>query len=177
VRFTIDGNQIDLAFVDHNVDDVIADGILITIESEARMLIGEHALPLPYGKIVRMGLDAAIIPTIDPSAHSLTDLLDNLVDCQAVGTSIANALDFGTPSLWASACTSGLAGAANLVYEQIAASDSLLTFHLTGDARVSDSNGDHKLDKLRFGTWAGTLSYDATDTALVQPASFSGQRM
>jgi hypothetical protein len=41
---------------------------------------------------------------------------------------------------------------------------------------VSDSNGDHKLDKLQFGTWAGTLGYDATDTPLVQPATFVGQR-
>jgi len=177
VRFTIDGNQIDLAFVDHDVDDVIASGVLITIENESRMLIGEHALPLPYGKIVRMGLDAAIIPTIDPSAHSLTDLLDNIVNCQGVGQSIASSLGFGSASFWASACTAGLDGAADLVYEQIAAADSQLTFHLTGNARVSDGNGDHKLDKLQFGTWAGSLSYDATDTTLVQPATFVGERM
>ncbi|HEY5924990.1 MAG TPA: hypothetical protein VIV11_25085 [Kofleriaceae bacterium] len=176
VRFTVDGNQIDLAFVDHNVDDVVADNVLITIENESRMLIGEHALPLPYGKIVRMGLDAAIIPTIDPSAHNLTDLLDNVVNCQAVGQGVADALDFGSASFWASACTAGLDGAADLVYQQIAASGSLLTFHITGNARVSDSNGDHKLDKLQFGTWAGTLSYDAVDTTLVQPATFVGQR-
>jgi hypothetical protein len=177
VRFTIDGNQIDLAFADHDVDDVISDGVLITLENEARLLIGEHMLPLQYGKIVRMGLDAAIIPAIDPSAHSLVDLLDNVVNCQAVGQSIANALDFGTAGFWASACTSGLSGAANLVYEQIAASDSTLTFELTGNARVSDSDGDHKLDKLQFGTWAGSLSYDAVDTTLAQPATFVGQRM
>jgi hypothetical protein len=177
VRFTIDGNQIDLAFVDHDIDDVIADGILITLENESRLLIGEHVLPLQYGKIVRMGLDGAIIPTIDPSAHSLVDLLDNVVHCQAVGQSIADALDFGSPALWASACTAGLSGAANLVYEQIAASDSTLTFDLTGNARASDSDGDHKLDKLQFGTWAGSLSYDAVDTTLAQPATFVGQRM
>jgi hypothetical protein len=176
LRFTIDGNQLDLAFVDHDVDDVVASGMLIQIENESRMLIGEHTLPLPYNKIVRIGLDAAIIPTLDPSAHSLVDLLDHVVHCQAVGQSIADALDFGSPALWASACTAGLNGAANLVYDQIAASDSTLTFHLTGNARVSDSNGDHKLDKLQFGTWAGTLGYDATDTPLVQPATFVGQR-
>jgi hypothetical protein len=177
VRFTIDANQIDLAFVDHDVDDVIVDGVLITIENESKMLIGEHVMPLPYGKIVRMGLDAAIIPTLDPNAHNLVDLLDGVVHCQAVGQSIADALDFGTPALWASACTAGLSGAANLVYDQIAASDSTLTFHLTGNARASDSNGDHKLDKLQFGVWAGSLGYDATDTPLAQPATFVGQRM
>lgn len=176
VRFTLDGTAIDLAFADHDVDDVVADSVLIQIENEARMLIGEHALPLPYGQIVRMGLDAAIIPTIDPSAHSLVDLLDNVVNCQAVGQSIADALDLGSAAFWASACTAGLGRAADLVYDQIVASDSTLTFHLTGSARVSDENGDHKLDKLRFGTWAGNLSYDTTDTALAQPATFEGQR-
>ncbi|HEY5949555.1 MAG TPA: hypothetical protein VIV40_28870, partial [Kofleriaceae bacterium] len=137
VRFTIDGNEIDLAFVDHNVDDVRADGVLITVENEARMLIGEHTLPLAYGPIVRMGLDAAIIPAIDPTAHDLVELLDHVVNCQSVGASIADALDFGTASFWASACTTGLTGAANLVYDQIATNDSL-TFHVTGNARVSD---------------------------------------
>ncbi|HEX5060521.1 MAG TPA: hypothetical protein VFV99_14235 [Kofleriaceae bacterium] len=176
VRFTVDANQIDVAFADYNVDDVVASGVLIQIENESKMLIGEHALPLPYGKIVRMGLDTAIIPTIDPNAHNLADLLGDVVDCTSVGQGIADALDFGSASFWTSACTAGLNGAANLVYDQIAAKDSLLTFHLTGNARVSDGNGDHKLDKIQFGTWAGTLSYDATDTALVQPASFDGHR-
>jgi len=176
VRFTVDGNQIDLAFADHDVDDVVASGVLIQIESESKMLIGEHALPLPYGKIVRMGLDAAIIPTIDPNAHSLVDLLDDVVDCASVGQGIADALDFGTAAFWTSACTAGLDGAANMVYDQIAASDSLLTFHLTGNARVSDGNSDYKLDKIQFGTWAGSLGYDAIDTTLVQPATFVGQR-
>ena len=177
VRFTLDGNAIDLAFADHDVDDVVANDVLVTIESESKMLIGEHALPLPYGKIVRMGLDAAIIPTIDPSAHSLVDLLDNVVNCQGVGTAIADALDFGSAAFWASACTGGLTYAANEVYDMIAASDSTLTFRLTGNARVSDSNMDYKLDKLQFGTWVGTLTYDTTDTTLAQPATFSGARM
>src|SRR6185436_9111210 len=37
VRFTIDGNQIDLTFADFNVDDVTADSVLITVENESRM--------------------------------------------------------------------------------------------------------------------------------------------
>ena len=177
VRFTLDAQQIDLAFVDYNIDDATADGVLIQLENESRMLIGEHSLALSYGKIVRMGLDAAIIPALDPNAHNLVDLLDDLVDCQGVGQSVADSLGFGSAQFWASACLGGLSGAADLVYNQIAAADSTLTFHLTGNARVSDGNGDHKVDKLQFGAWAGLLSYDATDTTLVQPATFVGQRM
>jgi len=177
MRFKIDNTTVDLAFADHDIDDVIVHDVLITIENESRMMVGDHALPLAYGKIVRMAFDAAIIPAIDSSATSLVDLLDNVVNCQAVGQSVATALDFGTAGFWASACTAGLEGAANLVYDQIAANDSLLTFQRLGHVRVSDSDNDHKLDKLQFGEWSGMLDYDGTQTVLAQPATFSGARM
>ena len=177
MRFKIDNNTVDLAFGDHDIDDVIVDGVLVTVEDESRMLIGEHALPLPYGKILRMAFDAAIIPAVDPNATSLADLLDNVVNCQGVGQSIATALGVGSTAFWASACKAGLQRAADLVYEQIAASDSLLTFNRLGHARVSDSNADHRLDKLQFGEWSGMLDYDGAQTVLAQPATFNGARM
>ena len=177
VRFTLDGTALDLAFFDHDIDDVVADGVLVTLENESRLLVGEHTLPLPYGAIVRMGLDAAIVPTLDPTAGSLGELLEHVVDCTAVGQGVADALDFGSPAFYASACVGGLDAAANLVYDQIAATDSTLTFHLTGNARVADENNDYRVDTLAFGTWAGTVSYDATETALVQPATFVGERL
>lgn len=177
VRFTVDGTVIDLDFFAHDVDDVVADGVLVRLENESRLSIGEHTLALPYGAIVRMGLDAAIIPTIDPTATSLADLLDHVVDCQAVGQGVADALDFGSAAFWASACTGGLDAAADLVYQQIAATDSTLTFHILGDARVGDKNHDYKVDTLSSGRWMGTVSYDETETQLVQPATFDGERL
>ena len=177
VRFTIDGNIDDLKFADHDIDDVYVDNVLVTMAAGPKMQIGDHALPLPYGKIVRMGLDAAIIPVLDPSAHDLADLLDHLVNCAAVGQNISTSLGVGNAAFWGAACHAGMQGAASFVYEQIAAQDSLLTFQLTGNARVSDSNDDRKIDKLEFGTWSGMLSYGATDTTLAQPATFDGARM
>src|SRR5690606_7602800 len=67
-RFTIDGTVESYAFVDHDIDDVVVDSVFVQLENESRFIVGEHTLPLPYGKLVRLGLDAAIIPAIDPSA-------------------------------------------------------------------------------------------------------------
>ena len=58
VRFNIDGTIKDYAFVDYDIDNVIVNNILITLDRPgAKMNIGEHDLPLPWGKIVRLGLD------------------------------------------------------------------------------------------------------------------------
>jgi len=178
VRWTIDGNTMDLAFIDHNIDDVNVDNVFISYDkNDSRLQIGEHTLPLPYGKLVRLGLVTAIIPSIDPNAHYLSELLYYQVNCTNVGTDIADALGFGSAAFWGSVCHAGLNQAANLVYEQIAASDSTLDMHLVGTARASDANNDYKLDKLQFGTWTGTLTYDGTDATLAQPATFVGARM
>ena len=177
VRFTLDGNVTDLKFADHDIDDVYVDSVLVTLATGPKLQIGDHALPLPYGKIIRMGLDAAIIPVLDPSAHDLADLLDHLVNCTGVGQNISTAVGVGSAAFWAAACHTGMQGAAGYVYEQIAAHDSLLTFHILGSARASDANDDRKIDKLEFGEWSGTLSYGATDTTLAQPATFDGTRM
>jgi len=176
VRFKVDGSFVDAPFAAHDLDDVIADGVHIAYEN-GRINVGDHTLPLPYGKLVRIGLDVAIIPAIDPTATGLADLLDNVVDCQGVGQGVANALGVGNAAFWKSVCLAGLARAANLVYDQLVAADSALDFHINGTARASDSDGDYKLDKLSFGEWAGMLSYDGTAAPLAQPATFDGERL
>jgi hypothetical protein len=177
VRFKIAGTTTDLLFAQHDIDDVIVPDVLVTLEAQSKLRIGEHTLSLPYGKIVRLGLDAAVIPVIDPTATSLTDLLDNVVDCTAVGQQVSNALGFGSPALFAGACLAGLDAAADAVYEQIAASDTTLDFHLVGNARGVDLNNDYKLDELTSGTWTGSMHYSGTPAALGMPASFVGKRM
>jgi hypothetical protein len=178
VRFDVDGTVTDLDFLSHNIDNVTANGVLITYDKAgSRLGIGDHTLPLPYGKIVRLGLDFAIIPAIDPTAHNLGELLANLVDCQAVGSSIASALGFGSSSFWAAACTSGVNAGANMLYDQLADPNSKLSLHLLGTSRAADTNNDYKLDKLLFGNWQGTMTYETEDATLAQPADYEGARM
>jgi len=178
VRFTIDGTTTDLDFFSHNIDDVVANDVFITYDKGAsRLGIGDHTLPLPYGKIVRVGLDFAVIPAIDPNAHNLGELLDHAVNCNGVGQSISDALGFGSASFWGAACHSGLNAGANLLYDQIADQNSKLSLQLVGSSRAADTNNDYKLDKLLFGTWQGSMTYDPDTATLAQPAEYEGARM
>ncbi|HTL34013.1 MAG TPA: hypothetical protein VL326_12850 [Kofleriaceae bacterium] len=178
VRFTIDGTVTDLDFLTNNIDDVVANDVFITYDKGAsRLGIGDHTLPLPYGKIVRLGLDVAVIPAIDPNAHNLGELIDHAVNCAGVGQSISDALGFGSAAFWGAACHSGVNAGANLLYNQIADQNAKLSLQLVGSSRAADTNNDYKLDKLLFGTWQGSMTYDADNATLAQPAEYDGARM
>ena len=118
----------------------------------------------------------AVIPAIDPNAHSLQDLLADTIDCQAVGQSIADALDIGGATFFASACTGGMGVVADQIYGQLLDDDTLLSLDISGDARATDVDGDYKIDRLSSGTWTGTMTLDATDAPLADPATFTGMR-
>jgi hypothetical protein len=178
VRFTVNGTATDLDFISNNIDNVVANDIFITYDKGAsRLGIGEHTLPLPYGKLVRLGLDTVIVPAIDPTAHNLGELLAHLVNCNAVGSSISSSLGFGSASFWAAACVSGVNAGANVLYDQIADQNSKLSLKLVGSSRAADTNADYKLDKLLFGNWTGTMTFETEDAALAQPAEYAGARM
>lgn len=178
VHWDVDGTAVDLGFIDNNIDEVTADGVFISYEkTDSRLHIGEHTLQLPYGKLVRLALDNVVVPEIDPTAHSLVELLDHQVNCAGVGAAVVDYLGFGSATFFATVCHSGLQYAANLAYDQIAAQNAVLDMHLMGSSRATDTNNDYKLDKLSFGTWTGSLTYEATDATLAQPATYLGARM
>ncbi len=178
VRFMVNSQPKDVVLAALNVDNVIVDGIFVgLVEDEARLGIGQHTTALPYGKILRAGLDVAVIPAIDETATSLTDLLDNAVDCAGVGADIAEQLDVGSASFWRSACLAGLQYAADKIYDQIADANANLDLHVQGTARAWDSNDDLKIDSLSSGVWTGWMTYDGTDADIAQPAKFEGHRI
>jgi hypothetical protein len=152
------------------------------LDATGKLTIGEHKLPVSYGKVLRMGLDAVIIPAVDPNATNLGELLADHIDCAAVGQSIYDALvdQFGfggSPSTWQSACTAGLNYGAQTIYNKISDIDaSALEFDLTGTAKAVDTNHDSKADALQTGKWTGTLSYSGTPAPLAT-ATFTGSRM
>ena len=149
----------------------------MTLDATNKLTIAEHKVPLTYGKILRIGLDGAIIPLIDPTASDLGTLLAHQVDCTAVGQAIADALGFGGASTFATACTAGLGVGAQLIYSKIDSIDgSALEFTVTGTAKVLDKNGDKKFDTIQTGAWTGDLSYAGTPAPLA-PATFFGERM
>ena len=176
-HFKLGNQEVDYALANYHVSNIVVNNVAVTMDPTGQLTIAAHNVPLAYGQILRLGLDAAIIPFIDSSAHSLNDLLAHKVNCQAVGSAIVDAIGIGSASLFASACTAGLAAGANFVYSKINAIDgTALQFGLSGTAKGFDKSGDRTIDTIATGTWTGTLSYGATPAALA-PSTFFGERM
>lgn len=182
VHFKINTLETDLAFADYDIANITANNVGVQLDATGKLSIAEHKLPVSYGKILRVGLDAVVIPAVDPNATNLQELLANHVDCAAVGQYIYDALvdQFGfggSPSTWQSACTGGLNYGAQTIYSKISDIDSsALEFDLTGTAKAVDTNNDSKADALQTGKWTGTLSYAGTPAPL-SAATFTGARM
>ncbi|TMQ17921.1 MAG: hypothetical protein E6J91_09035 [Deltaproteobacteria bacterium] len=176
VHYKLGNQEGDFLLTSYHVANVVVDNVAVTMDSTGQLTIAAHSVPLAYGKLLRLGLDAAIIPLIDSSAHSLNELLAHKVNCQKVGSAIGDAIGFGA-SAFTTACSGGLVAGANLVYSKIDAIDATaLQFGLNGSARAVDRNNDRRIDSIQTGTWSGTLAYGATPTPLI-PATFFGERM
>lgn len=181
IRFKIDNIEHDLMFANYSIANVTASDIAFSLDVTGKVDIGQHELPLAYGKLLRIGLDELIIPALDPSATNLQTLLAGLVDCTKVGKAINEALvsQFGIgggAALWTSACNAGLAYGAQKIYEKIDAIDaSALEFSITGVAKAVDTNNDYVVDRLQTGKWSGTLTYGNTPAPLAA-ATFTGTR-
>lgn len=177
VHFKLDNQEVDLALTNYKLTNIVVNNVGVTMDSTGQFTIAAHDVPLQYGQILRMGLDAAIIPLLDSSAQNLNQLLTHNINCQKVGEFVADAIDnLLSAGTLAGLCTSGLNAAANLVYNTINAIDNTaLKFAISGSARGSDKNKDRNIDTIVSGTWSGTLTYASTPAPLV-PAAFYGER-
>jgi hypothetical protein len=176
-HFTIDGVESDHAFADHGAAEVVADPVSVTLAA-GKLGIGEHGFALSYGKVVRIGLDAAIVPMFEPGAHSLNELFAAKVNCPLIGQAIAAVTPYGSAGDYAAYCTAGLHRGADYIYGKIATIDGVaLQFGVAGTARALDGDKDRKLDAILTGAWTGTLSYGGGTPAPLAGATFFGARM
>ncbi|HEU0034273.1 MAG TPA: hypothetical protein VFQ53_26805 [Kofleriaceae bacterium] len=182
-HFKIDAAESDYAFADYGTQNVVTSGVSATLEpATGKLTFGDHKVGLPYGAMLRIGLDNAIIPLLDPSASNLLELLQHQVDCYAVGYYVDeaayNAFGFSPgPGTFEAACDVGLQKAADLIYSKIADIDgSALELGVTGVAKALDKNGDKQLDTIQTGKWEGNMSYAGTPATLTD-ATFYGSRM
>ncbi len=120
-----------------------------------RLTLGEHSAELPYGAILRAGLDRAIIPRIVPGTSSLNEALVALVDCDHLGMLVAEYVGAGTPATYARACGVALTHLAAEIYERIGTAGARMV--VAGAARVIDLDGDGPVDVIASGTWSGTV--------------------
>lgn len=177
LQFTIDQLDLQYAFKDYQMADVTIPNLAVALERTGKLTISEHKVGLSYGKVMRIALDEVVIPLIDPSAVTLSDLLKNVVNCQAVGAYVYEALGIGSASTFQSACTTGLQVGGQAVYSLInKVDDNALEFTVNGVAKGIDSNGDKKMDKIQTGAWTGNLAYAGTPAPLAR-GTFIGQRM
>ena len=131
--------------------------------------IAPHPRVLDYGELLRLGLDHAAIPSVDPNATDLAQACRDLLDCSKVGAHVASCLGFGAPSTYAAACNVALTTAAADLYDQLPAT-APLSLSLSGAGHGLDSDGDRTIDAFE-GIWTGTA-----DNGPLGAATFSGQR-
>jgi hypothetical protein len=175
-HFTIDSIESDHAFADHGAPDVSVGRVGLTLDDKGKLGIGEHQVPISYGKLLRMGLDAAIVPMLEPGAHNLNQLFASKVNCQLFGQLVAGVIGLGGASTYASACISGLDKGASYIYSKIASIDgTALKLGLSGTARAVDKDRNGSIDSLVTGAWTGTISYGSTAAPLAG-ATFFGAR-
>ncbi len=177
LHFKIDNVDMEFPFADYNIQPTKVEGLQVTLSTTGQLAVSQHVVPMKYGQVLRLAIDQGLIPMVDPSASNLGDVLKNLVNCQAVGQYIFEAIDFGSASTFESACNSGLNAAGNALYKALDNMDaSALQFSLSGAARGVDKNHDGKMDDIQTGTYTGEMSYAGTPAPLAT-AKFYGTRM
>jgi len=182
LHFEIDGVVHELYFADLGIAETRVDGLQVTLAKTGALAISEHKVPLQYGQVMRVALDQALIPMIDPASANLGQLFKHAVNCTAVGTYVHNALaergvTFVSASTVEAACNTGLAAGAKALYDQMSRIDgAALEFGLSGEARGVDKNRDGKMDEIVTGTWSGDLRYAGTPAPLAE-AKFFGARL
>lgn len=176
-HFVVDSIPLDFMFADYGMAEIKIENMTVGLEQTGRLTISEHQIGIKYGAALKLALNEAIIPLIDPAAQDLDDLFRSLVNCQAVGQYVYEAIDIGSPSTFQSACTAGLNAAAGALYAQMDRLDSnALQLDLVGTARGIDKNRDGKMDDIATGQYTGGMSYAGTPAALGEN-KFYGAKM
>ncbi|MFT3697660.1 MAG: hypothetical protein QM831_31235 [Kofleriaceae bacterium] len=158
----------------------VADQLALThaqIDSAGTLAVGSHEMALPYGEMLKLGLDRAVIPGIDFNAGDLASALRDLVDCHTLGTEFAAKAAIGTAGMYETACSAAMISIADGVYDRLAAIDAnAFVFDVNGTASGVDLNGDGQMDRISDGVWAGSVSY-AGVKGPIGVATFSGDRV
>ncbi|MBA3502298.1 MAG: hypothetical protein M4D80_25170 [Myxococcota bacterium] len=181
-HFKIDNIESDHNFADFSVANIVVQNVGVSLDQTGKLGIADHKMGITFGSVLRVGLDGAIIPMIDPTAKNLGELLQHKVNCLKVGTAVRDAVASvigygGSVGTYETACKQGLVAGAGVIYSKIAAIDSsALEFGLTGTAKGLDKNGDKQIDSIQTGAWSGNLSYAGTPAPLAG-ATFFGERM
>jgi hypothetical protein len=177
LHFEIDSVAMEFPFAEQNIAETRIENLQVALSQSGKLDISDHRVPLRYGQVLKIALDQAVIPMVDPASRNLEEVLLKVVNCQKVGQFVFEAVDFGSASTYQTACTAGLKAAARALYTQLDNIDgSALEFSMTGTARALDRSGDGRMDEITTGAWNGSLGY-AGSPAPLGDATFYGRRM
>ena len=167
--FGASGRDVDISFAPLGMSDVAMqttvglDGSL----NGSGLAIAEHAALVPYGAVLRLGLDRVVVPHIVVGALDLADAFAKVVDCDRLGVHVSEYIGIGSADLYAGACTVALMRLAAEIYDRLETPPVRLS--IAGSARAVDADGDGPMDSITDGVWTGTFA----DAALA-PSSFVG---
>jgi hypothetical protein len=148
------GDSADVRFAPLGLPDIAVTSRVVLERDQ--LAIDRHAIALPYRRLLRLGFDFAVVPEVVPGAHDLGTALAALVDCDQLGAAVAEWLEIGSASFYASACSVGLTAIASRLYARIDAIDvSSLALEATGVAQAVDADGDGTMDAIAAGAWTG----------------------
>jgi hypothetical protein len=168
-------SDVQIDFSSEGMADAIA-STTVTLDLTGALAIGASSLDLPYGRLLRLGFDRAVVPNVVFGADDLADALAQLVDCDSLGELFAAKVGVGSVSLYSTACQAGMIALATEFYDRLATIDtSPFQLAATGTAVGVDLDGDGVMDRIDDGVWTGTSSYDGTAAPLVG-ATFTGTR-
>ena len=170
VRFAI-GTGLALPFAAVGLPEVAATA-KVDLRS-GRLHLGATQLALPYAQLLRLGLDRAVVPTLDPHATDLAGALRDLVDCARLGELVADEVGVGTTQMYATACDAAMtAVAARIDADLDAIGQTPLHLDVAGTATGYDLDGDLAMDAIHDGAWLGQPG----SSFVVAAGTFTGVR-
>ncbi|HSD86192.1 MAG TPA: hypothetical protein VLB44_01715 [Kofleriaceae bacterium] len=154
-RRAVDGLRWGAVAIDFGGIDPVETDVLLAGD---QLQVSSHVLRIPYGAVVRAGLDHAVIPSVVPGAFDLATALAKLVDCNRLGAAVSEWMGIGSPDFYARACSAALGMVAADVYAKLAAIDAQpFTIELAGVAQGTDTDGDLRMDRVEEGRWTGAF--------------------
>jgi hypothetical protein len=175
IRFDAGRGSVEVELATAGVPDLVAP-LDITLDGTGRLAFSDHVLSLPYGQLLRVALDRVVVPAVVPGATDLGQAFQALVDCDRLGSLVADELDIDVSTALATACKVGLTAAAADLESHLAALDHApLELRMTGVATGYDRDGDGSLDEIDDGAWTGAVSYDGA-TGPLGGGTFGGSR-
>ncbi len=175
---SVEGVQFDvgaaprIAFADVGLANVSA-ATKVELDAAGTLAFAHHPIAIRYGAMIRAGLDLAVVPTAEPTAHDVAQALAALVDCARLGELAADKIGLGSALGYRSACVAAMVAVAAELDEHVREIDiAPMVLALTGTAIGVDVDHDGSMNAIKAGHWTGA----ATHVGATQPiaAPFAG---